>query len=267
MKKLIASGLLFLGFSPVVFADMSLEGHYQGKNLYVQSPESDDGFGYCISRVTVNGTPISSNIQTSAFQIDFTELNIKVGEHIIVILEHGDGCHPKVMNPEVILPRSTFVIEEIECAEDGSLTWLTTGESGKLPFVIEQYKWNKWIAVGEVDGTGESKLNSYTFNLVPHSGENKIRVVQEDNTGKKHVSEEVVFISAAPVLEMRTIEGQRVIEFFGDGKKVSTKYEVFDAYGNIVKKGYSSSIDYSNLAKGIYYVNYDNQNGKVIVKG
>jgi hypothetical protein len=267
MKNVFLVGILMMGFAGNVQANLSLEGHYQGKNLYVQSPESEDGFGFCISRVTVNGTPISSNVQTSAFQINFAELNIQVGEAILVVLEHEDGCHPKVINPEVILPKSTFVLQDIKCTPEGSLQWSTTGEDGKLPFIIEQYKWNKWIAVGEVDGTGISTLNNYKFTVIPHSGENKVRVVQEDNTGKKHVSDEVTFTAVVPEPEMKTIDGQRLIEFVAAGKRVDTKYEVFDAYGNIVKKGYNQTIDYSNLKQGVYYVNYDNKNGKVIVKG
>ena len=35
-------------------------------------------------------------------------------------------------------------------------------------------------------------------------------------------------------------------------------FEVYDIHGNIVKKGFSSTIDASNLKKGIYYLNYDN---------
>ena len=106
MKKIGLLGLAVLGFAGISFADMSIEGHYQGRNLYVQSPESEDGFGYCISKVTVNGQSISSNVQTSAFQVDFTEFDINVGDPILVVFEHDEDCRPKVINPEVILPKS-----------------------------------------------------------------------------------------------------------------------------------------------------------------
>ena len=36
-------------------AALSVEGTYQGKNLYVQNPMDDEGFGYCATKVTVNG--------------------------------------------------------------------------------------------------------------------------------------------------------------------------------------------------------------------
>jgi hypothetical protein len=38
-----------------------------------------------------------------------------------------------------------------------------------------------------------------------------------------------------------------------------TKYEIFDSSGNIVKKGYNSSVDYSNLNPIIYHINFDNK--------
>jgi hypothetical protein len=266
MKKLVLVGLTLFG-AITCFADLSLEGTYQGKNLYVQSPESEDGFGYCINRVTVNGEPITSDIQTSAFQIDLGEFDISIGDPVLILFEHEDGCRPKVINPEVILPKSTYVIQDISCSPEGVLLWSTTKEVGKLPYVIEQYKWNKWVSVGEVDGSGQPSLSEYQFNLAAHSGENKVRVTQTDNTGGKKVSEPVTFESSVPEPELRTMGSNRIIEFVVGENRVKTKYEVFDAYGNIVKKGYNSIIDYSNLKKGVYHVNYDNKYGKVIVKG
>ena len=59
--------LLFLGASYSSFADLSIEGHYQGKNLFIQNPEDEDGFGFCVTNATVNGDPISDGIQSSAF--------------------------------------------------------------------------------------------------------------------------------------------------------------------------------------------------------
>ena len=39
-----------------------------------------------------------------------------------------------------------------------------------------------------------------------------------------------------------------------------TKYEIFDSFGNIVKKGFGDKIDCVTLKKGLYYLNYDNTN-------
>jgi len=252
------AGMMLAGFSQVAKANLSIEGHYQGKNLIVQSPESEDGFGYCISKVTVNGQVSSAGYQTSAFQIDLTEFDINIGDEVLVLLEHEDGCKPKLINPEVLLPKSTYILSDISCTADGILEWSTTGENGKLTYQIEQYKWNKWIVIGEVSGIGTSAENNYKFNVSPNSGENKVRVSQTDNTGKKRVSREVVFTcTTCPEPEMeKTEEG---IAFENNGKPVTTKYEIYDAYGNIVKKGMAELVKCGNLKKGVYHVNYDNK--------
>ena len=53
-----------------------------------------------------------------------------------------------------------------------------------------------------------------------------------------------------------------------DSKDTSeTKYEIFDSYGVIVKKGTNTVIDCGNLKKGVYYINYDNINDKFIKIG
>ena len=45
-----------------------------------------------------------------------------------------------------------------------------------------------------------------------------------------------------------------------------TLYEIYDTYGNLVKKGFGKAIDIVNLKKGLYYVNYDSSTGDVINK-
>ena len=262
-----ALAILFLGISYNSFADFSIEGHYQGKKIYVQSPGSEDGFGFCINKVTLNGEPIPVDIYASAFQIDLSEYDIKIGEEVIIVFEHEPGCKPKLLNPEVLRPASTFVLQEIACTAAGLLTWSTTEESGKLNYLVEQYKWNKWVVVGEVNGTGVPELSTYTFNVSPHSGENTIRVSQIDNTSKKRVSQTVTFKSntlGEPSLNVS--KDDKTIEFMVDGKIAKTKYEIFDAYGNIVKKGFNSKVSYANLKEGVYHVNYDNKNDRLIVK-
>lgn len=259
--------ILLLGASYSSFADLSIEGHYQGKNLFVQNPEDEDGFGFCVTAVTVNGDPISDGVQSSAFEINFAEFNLQIGDAVFIILEHGMGCKPKILNPEVLLPKSTFVVADgdISCSPDGTLTWTTTGESGKLTFTIEQYRWNKWVAIGEVDGTGTAGPNKYTFKVTPHSGENKVRVVQTDHTGRKRPSPETTFTN--PNIKEPSIfpvKVKDVIKFTADGAAVETKYEIYDAYGNVVKKGVGSEVDCTNLKKGAYYINYDNKNEKFV---
>lgn len=270
MKKLhLFSASLLLTMATIAnfgYSALSIDGTYQGKNLYVQNPIDDEGFGYCATKVTVNGDVMPGGTGSGAFEIDFGIFNIALGEPVFIVIDHHDGCKPKILNPEVLLPRSTFNVLAINVSSDDKLKWETNNENGKLPYVIEQYRWNKWVSVGEVDGIGTSGTNKYEFKITPHSGENVFRVVQTDHSGEKRVSEQVKMKSnISPVVKSPAIV-KDIIQFSTDGKPVETRYEIYDAYGNIVKKGVGNSVNCSNLLKGVYYINFDNTNEKFVKK-
>lgn len=262
LKKILLLSI-FSAFTGIVsYAALSIEGSYQGKNLYVQNPEDGDGFGFCATKVTVNGDVMPGGCSSNAFEIDFSLFNIEIGEPVFIVIEHSDGCKPTILNPEVLLPKSTFNTESISISPSGALVWKTTNERGKLPFFVEQYRWNKWVQVGEVSGKGTSGTNSYEFQVAPHSGENTIRVVQIDHSGTKRSSKEVKFTSTVPAIEKNPVKVKDVINFTANGKPIETKYEIYDAYGNIVKKGVGTSVPCGNLLKGAYYINFDNKTEK-----
>ncbi len=263
MKNYILT-FLFFSLSIIAFGALSVEGTYQGKNLYIQNPMDDEGFGYCATKVTVNGDIMPGGTSMGAFEIDFSLFNIAIGEPVFIMIEHHDGCKPKVLNPEVLLPRSTYNVSEMNITTEGKLSWTTTDEQGKLPFIIEQYRWNKWVTIGEVEGKGSGSVNSYEFMVTPHSGENTVRVAQIDHSGTKRPSKEVKFISTAPVVTKTPVKVKKEIKFITNGQPTETRYEIYDAYGNIVKKGVGSSVNCSNLLRGVYYINFDNVNEKFI---
>lgn len=263
MKKFLL--LIFSSLITVIgYSALSIEGTYQGKNLYIQNPMDDEGFGYCATKVTVNGDIMPGGTNMGAFEIDFSTFNIEIGETVFIVIEHNDGCKPKILNPEVLLPRSTFKISSIAVTNTGKLTWSTTEEKGKLPFIVEQYRWNKWVTVGEVSGKGTSGANSYEFQVAPHSGENTVRVVQIDHSGTKRTSQESKFTSTVPVITKSPAKVKDIINFLANGQAIETRYEIYDAYGNIVKKGVGSSVNCENLLRGVYYINFDNINEKFI---
>lgn len=245
-------------------AALSVEGTYQGKNLYVQNPLDDEGFGYCGTKVTVNGDIMPGGTNMGAFEIDFSLFNIEIGEPVFIVIEHHDGCKPKILNPEVLLPRSTFDVKSIEVTKEGLLKWTTTGEQGKLPFFVEQYRWNKWVVVGEVEGKGSGGENEYTYEVTPHSGENTVRIVQVDHSGTKRPSEEAKFESDVQKVSKTPAKVRGEIKFIANGAEVETRYEIYDAYGNIVKKGVGARVNCQNLLRGVYYINFDNVNEKFI---
>lgn len=264
MKKIIFSVLFSLvamiGFSNGVIV---LDGVYQGKNIYVQNPFSATGVGFCVQEVRVNGSVTTDEIGSSAFEIDLHNFQFKLGDKVEVKIIHKDDCKPKVLNPEVINPKSTFEIVNMSVEPSSStFKWSTRGETGKLTYTVEQFRWNKWMKVGEVEGKGTAGESEYAFKVTPHSGKNKFRVKQIDYTGQPRISRTVEYESSVPEVVFGPAKVSKEISFFlaSDGETpTETMYEIYDQYGNIVKKGYASKVDASDLAKGAYYLNFDSK--------
>ncbi len=259
IKKLSAVFLLALSLivsMPSFAGTIILEGNYQGKNLYVQNPFSGTGVGFCTFEVKVNGNVTTDEINSSAFEIDLANFQLQIGDKVTIIINHKDDCRPKVLNPEVLKPKSTFELINIKVVDCGLLEWETKGESGKLPYVVEQYRWNKWIKVGEVEGKGTGEANKYSFKVVPHSGENMVRVKQIDYTNEPNISKTSKFKCIDAEVKIKNANGKisKTLDFTSE-----TMYEIYDSFGNIVKKGFALSVDCENLKKGTYYINYDNK--------
>lgn len=238
-----------------------LDGNYQGKNIYVQNPFAGNGVGFCVFEVTVNDQVTTDEINSSAFEIDFKNFQLKLGDKVEVKIKHKSDCKPKVLNPEVLKPKSTFEVVSMSIDGDGSLKWSTKGETGKLPYIIEQFRWNKWVKVGEVEGNGTSDVNQYSFKVTPHSGKNSFRVKQVDYTGQPRLSKPVDYNSTLSEVTFSPAKVTREIMFSEE-----TMFEIYDQYGNVVKKGFAKTVDAGNLQKGVYYLNYDNKMGEFIKK-
>lgn len=246
-----------------------LEGIYQGKVLYVQNPYGPGGVGFCVTEVKVNGNVTTDETNSSAFEIDFKPHKLALGDKVEIRIFHKDGCKPKVLNPEVLKPKSTFEIIGMSIDKDGTFHWTTRSESGKLPFYVEQFRWNKWVKVGEVEGHGTPGTNEYAFRISPHSGKNQFRVRQTDQSGRPRISKTVDYTSELLEAEYAPLKTTKDINFYVKGKAgktVETMYEIYDQFGNIVKKGSGAKVDVSNLPKGSYFLNYDNKMGEFVKK-
>lgn len=268
MKKFIALILFTWCLTDGIYAQgvIILEGNYQGKNLYVQNPFGANGVGFCVTEVKVNGNITTDETNSSAFEIDLKPWKLNIGDKVEIKIFHKEDCKPKVLNPEVLKPKSTYEIVSMTIDNEGNFKFSTKSETGKLTFAIEQFRWNKWVKVGEVEGIGTPTTNEYSFKITPHSGKNMVRVRQTDYTGQPRVSKAVEFVSDVPEVTFGPAKATKEISFEAKGKPAETMYEIYDQYGNIVKKGYGSKIDVSNLPKGGYFLNYDNKMGEFVKK-
>jgi len=270
MKKIFLSAFFFVLVSYNSYSQggvIIIEGNYQGKNLYIQNPYGSGGVGFCVTEILVNGNITTDEIGSSAFEVDFKPHKLNVGDKVEIKIKHKEDCKPKVLNPEVLKPKSTFEVVSMSIDKDGTLKWSTKSETGKLTFIIEQFRWNKWVKVGETDGVGTPSTNPYSYKVSPHSGKNSVRVRQTDYSGQPRLSKPVDFMSDVPEITFAPLKASKDVNFVtGGDKPIETMYEIYDQYGNIVKKGFGSKVDVSNLPKGGYFLNYDNKMGEFVKK-
>jgi len=248
--------LFILAFFSITFSSAGVivvEGKYQNKNIYVQNAFSQAGVGYCVFAVYVNGKLTNDEINSTAFEIDLAQLQLKYGQDVTIKIIHKDGCTPpRILNPDALKPVPTFVVTSMTMSNDGLINWTAKNESGPLPYVIEQFRWNKWVYVGEVQGVGTTGEHKYSYQITAlHSGENKFRVKQVGFQPK--YSSEIKIISSTPKCILSLTKNSGRVDF-----TCGTLYEVYDYYGSVVKKGYGTKIDIDNLKKGGYYICFDN---------
>lgn len=237
-----------------------LNGVYQGKDLYVKNPVTQSGVGFCIFEVLVNGQITNDELNSPSFAIDLGAFGFKVGTPVEITLRCKEDCPVKIINPEAIYPTSTFEVTDILLGRDGTLSWRTTGEMAAIPFTVEQFKWNRWVKVGEVQGKGGGVENTYAFATYLHSGPNVFRVSQLDFHGSRY-SQEIRESSGKPVVTVLNAKVTKTIDFSSE-----TDYEVYSEFGALIKAGRSTSVDVSKLFKGQYYLNFDNKAGISIEK-
>ncbi|MGQ1785820.1 MULTISPECIES: hypothetical protein [unclassified Saccharicrinis] len=254
MKRLLYTIVLFtLVFSSAKSEEIVLSGTFQGDNLFVKNPFAPSGVGFCVYEVTVNGLTSTDEINSSAFEVDLSVYGFKQGQPLTVGIKFKEGCQPIVLNPEVLNARATFEVTKL--AVDGDkVKWSAVKEAGSIPFVVEQFRWNKWIEVGKVNGNGAAEESSYEAKVRFHSGENKFRIKQTDYRGKPKYSKEVTYNSNKPEVSFSPNKVDDVLHF-----SAPTLYEIYDEYGGIIFKGYGQTVKVSGLKKGKYYLNMDNK--------
>ncbi|MCC6372807.1 MAG: hypothetical protein IT236_17515 [Bacteroidia bacterium] len=254
MKVLFTSVFAIITAATLSAATLVIEGKFQNKNLYVHNGFGSTGVGFCAHEIKVNGQITTDETNSSSFEIDLRGMQLEYGEKVTIEIQHSDECVPKVLNMEDLKPKPTFEVMMMGISHDGILKWEAKNESGILPYVIEQFKWNKWVRVGEVQGIGTPDMHEYTFKLLMHSGENKYRIKQKGYNSIVRTSREIVSIAALVNKPSYAIP----MDFSSIDFSVETAYEVYDAYGQIVKKGFGKQINISNLGKGEFYLCYDN---------
>ena len=263
MKKslLIIICIFFIGraFS----TELVLKGNYYGENIYLKNPTCSSENGFSISSVSVNGKPYNDVIKSNAFEIDFNQLEIKLGDSVNIIISYVENIKPTIINPEVLLPKGGFTITSIKFnPKNYELNWTTKDESSAIPFIIEQYKWNRWVKIGEIMGKARTTSNSYTFDVDLISGNNSFRVKQITPRGKEITSSEVKLKSKVPEVTVDVDKTGNSMSFSAE-----TSYEVYNESANLLISGKGTSLDISKLPKNkVYWLSYDSKTIKFVKK-
>jgi hypothetical protein len=251
-----------------------LEGNYLGENLYIQNPYAANGKSFCTKKVLVNGVeyPADSTL-SSAYEIDLKRMNFKEGDSVRIEIFHSAGCKPKVINTQTHYHGKGEAVLNLRIEYDSILKWETVRERFNHLFLVQQYRWNKWINAEEaetggvirnweeVKGTAKTKDTiSYSVNIKKylHSGKNQFRI-NSATLYKQNYSKTLAFQRPEGTkLKVEKNYKKLAVEF-----PAETLYEIYDESGSVVKRGFGRSVYINKLPKGKYFLNYDNETAKV----
>jgi hypothetical protein len=250
--KYLLSVILFVSFINVSGQEVSVEGTYNGKNLFISNPGVGNGF--CVTEVWVNGKKTRDELNSNSFEIDFPQMGIEIGSNIYIRIFHRNGCQPIVVNPDVIHEKFDFSFNNLKVNRKGFLVWDIKGNCGEGIFTIEQFRWKKWVKAGEIKSKDTTGFNSYALEINPNTGQNSFRIKFKDEKSKETTSKEIKYTQPGKEIMIVTEKVKDRIAF-----TATTMYEIVDEAGNLITTGTEKYIDTSELPKGKYYINYDNK--------
>ena len=230
---------------------VELSGLYQGENLLVVNETNPDGVGFCCYEVRVNGQLTADEVNSHAFEIDLRSQGIVLGKGLSVRLMHRPGCAPRILNPEVVKPSPGFELIDFKVSSTGDVVWTSSEERGRMPYVLQQFKWGKWVDVVRVDGRGGPGERHYSAHIDPIFGENLLRLTHLAPDGTLEVKGEARFQGDVPEVAMEYEQKSQVLKF-----SRSTQYELVNEFGTVVLRGVGSEATLRYLSRGEYFVNF-----------
>ena len=230
---------------------LKIRGEYQGKNVYFQSHSVAKEAGTCIEKITINGQ--IPGMGNPDFEIDLSPFKFRIGDSVKICIIHKKSCQPKIMNPEVFMPVSSFEISDMSFNNSGLLTWKARKETGKLAYKIEQYVWHKWVTLAEIKEKSKGE-NQYSYKPRIYNGKNLFRLKQVNPTGDPRLSDTISFYSSAPIISVDNVKFVRELTFSD-----SALFEISDKFGTKLKKGVAKKVDCLDLKNDSYSLNIANQ--------
>lgn len=237
---------------------LNIYGAYQGKNIYVQNPFTTNMKDFCTDDVFVNDIKVLTEIKSSAYEIDLS--NLAKNQAVTIKITHKEDCKPKVLNAQVIRLNSSFQFSNFNI-DNEILNWSTRGEKIGDKVSVEQFINNNWFTIKEMVAKGSSSNNNYVVDQNHHSSLNKYRIKYTEKDGNIIYSKIVEFQSLLPEV---TFYPKRVSNKIYLSRPIT--YEIIDGAGSVINKGKGKEIVCEQLKEGVYYLNIDNKTEKFLKK-
>ncbi|MCP3681374.1 MAG: hypothetical protein GY861_01670, partial [bacterium] len=213
---------------------------------------SPTGVGLCLQKAFVNGEEATF---VSDMEIDLWACSSvhEIGDVVEVLLIHQKDCRPVVLNPYCLVEQNSCKVLSFKGDSSGTLYWTAVQEEGEYLYIVQQYYWNKWNTIAEVKAKGAGQ-KEYVHKAELISGVNKYRIKQVNEYGLPFYSDTVQTISTCKPIKLESKKKVRNQIVFSD----TTKFSLYDAYGNELLVGKAKTVDCSQYSKGDYYISFGN---------
>jgi len=231
---------------------LTLNGVYRGRDLYIQNPYNNKKGTYCVQSISVNNRTVSTSPNASALTVDLSGFSLN--DSIAIIVFHYADCSPKILNPRVLQPGGGFSIIQTS-ADNASVSWITNGEQDKDAYYeLERLNLAGWEVLMKIEAKGDIDNNQYSIGVVHYAGQNEFRVHYVSKSSSSY-SEIFDFYSTADPISFYPID--EVDELISLSK--ATEFKIKDDDGNVYKKGYALDIFVQDLKPGEYILEIENR--------
>lgn len=146
-----------------------------------------------------------------------------------------------------------FAIRELQATKGGTVTWKVENQPAKTEYQVYESRWNKEYLLGKIKG--KKGVSTYTFAADASCGIYHIIVRAEGKNVKATAKADV---PEMPVIALKNKSASDFINF-----SATTRYEVYNRWGNIMLKGCDYRADISTLPQGQYYLNYGDATSEI----
>lgn len=142
-----------------------------------------------------------------------------------------------------ILYSQEVKIDNLSFDKSGQIKWTTINEKANAKFDVEEWRWAKWVIIGQINGTGNG---NYSCSFL---ADTTCRIYQVRITSGQYHSASINYPNPIKI-DISGSCSKQVIRFHH-----MTKFEVWDKYENKILSGCDSILIFSDFKKGNYHLN------------